>query len=244
MSWRKSATDPWKNLAIAIACRVEFEQTCNRIALLDESAVVRFAAEYCQANWNGKIDVNYPHPDIDGKFIDLVGTRPRAATVGLAIEAKWVRAGGVRSWIREIAVDLFRLQHLASNAAQGAYRVLVVAGIRSHLHAGVIKRRVHAGGGTIRALPEFLPTAASNDVQWFDIRYANNRIRRWLRLCHSALGRNLPSSYDARLAGHHRSHRGEDACEVYVWVTKRPQGWGSFSPTIEWQADLIEDGDG
>lgn len=234
MSWRQHIDDPWQELAVAVACRVEFEQMCNRSALLDESAVVRFAAEFCQANWNGKIDVNSAHPNMDGKFVDLVGTSPQSPTLAMAAEAKWVREGGTREWLKEVAVDVFRLQHLATDVAQGAFRVIIVAGTRALLQSQILERRVHSNGTTVQALPLFLPVVPAADYTSIDIRHADPGLRPWLRKCHEKLGRHLPSTYRAQLAGRHLSQNSDNACEVLVWVTKRPQGWGSFSPTNEW----------
>ena len=234
MSWRTSIQSPWQHLAIAVAGRLEFERECNRGALLNESTVVRYTAEYCQANWNGTINVNFPHPGINRKYIDLTGTMPRSPQIGLAVEAKWIRDGGTRDWIKEVAVDLFRLQHITTNTAQGAVRVILVAGTHSYLRAQLVNRRVRTGGGLVRALPIILPICVTEEFQSFDVRNANLAARQWLRKCQEELGRDLPSTYKAHLSGHYRTGHGDGACEVYIWVTKRPQGWGSFDPNIQW----------
>jgi len=228
--------DLWQNLAVAVVSRIEFERRCNRSRLLDESAVVRFAAEYLQAQWNGEIRVAEPHPDLAGKFVDLVGTKPKAEKFGLVLEGKWLKDdGGDREWLKEIAVDLFRLQHLKTKMAQGSERILLVAGTRGMTLDHLLRRKVHSDlGHSIRALPHILPERANDTLTKFEIRKADVNARRWLRKCHERLGFDLPSTYTARLAGHYRSWLGREGCEIFVWLTKRPQGWGSFDPSAEW----------
>jgi hypothetical protein len=229
----------WQDLAIAVGSRLEFERKCGRGGLLDESTAVRCAAEYLQAVWNGQINVNEPHDDMPGKFIDLVGTKPRGNNLGLALEAKWLKDdGGTRQWLKEVTVDIFRLQHFTTNVAQNADRVILVAGIRSMIQEKLATYKVDAGGGSTLGIKHVLPTRFSQDFAKFDIRNADVEARNWFKLCHKkldkTLGTNLPSTYNARLAGHYRTWKGIGAVEVLVWLTRRPQGWGSFNPTVEW----------
>ena len=226
----------WQDLAMAVGSRLEFERRCKRGGLLDEAAAVRSAAEYLQAVWNGQIEVSDPHDDIPGKFVDLTATKPRSASLGLALEAKWLRdEGGTRQWLKEVAVDVFRLQHLTSNMAQNAERVVLAAGGRNRIRDKLLTYRVDAGGRSTLGIKHVLPTRFSLEFAKFDIRHCEQEARKWLKLCHTKLGTNLPSTYDARLAGHYRTWKGDDAVEVLVWLTRRPQGWGSFNPTTEWQ---------
>jgi hypothetical protein len=199
----------WQNLAVAVGSRIEFERRCNRSRLLDESAVVRFGAEYLQSQWNGEIRVGEPHQDLAGKFVDLVGTRPLAETFGLVLEGKWLKDdGGDREWLKEIVVDLFRLQHLTTNTAQGAERILLVAGTRKMMRDHILRRKVHSDvGHSVRAMPHVLPERANDALTRFQIRNADANARRWLRKCHEKLGCNLPSTYNATLAGHYRTWR-------------------------------------
>lgn len=225
----------WQDLAIAVGSRLEFERRCKRGSLLDESAAVRCAAEYLQAVWNGQIAVNDPHDDMPGKFVDLTATKPRSTRLGLALEAKWLRdEGGTRQWLKEVAVDVFRLQHLTANMAQNADRVVLVAGVHNKIQEKLLTYKVDAGGGSTLGIRHVLPTRSSQAFAKLDIRHCEPEARRWLKLCHKKLGTNLPSTYDARLAGHYRTWKGNEAVEVLVWLTRRPQGWGSFNPTVEW----------
>jgi hypothetical protein len=230
----------WQDLAMAVGSHLEFERKCQRGGLLDESTVVRCAAEYFQAVWKGRIKVNEPHVDIPGKFVDLVGTKPRTNTLSMALEAKWLKdQGGTRHWLKEVAVDVFRLQHLTTNVAQNAERVVLVAGIRSMIKDKLLNFRVDSGGGSTLGIKHVLPTRSSPAFAKFEIRNVEAEARQWLKLCHKQLDKNLAtnlaSTYNARLAGHYRTWKGSDSLEVFVWLTRRPKGWGSFNPTVEWQ---------
>lgn len=229
----------WQDLAVAVGCRLEFERKCNRGGLLDESAAVRFAAEYLQAVWDGQIAVNEPHEDMPGKFVDLTARKLRSRNLGLALEAKWLKAdGGTRGWLKEVAVDIFRLQHLTSNMAQDAERVVLVAGISSIVRSKLLDAKVHGGEKSTRGLDHILPRALSSEYSKFNIRHCHGEARKWLRLCQRKLDKtlktDLPSTYDARLAGLYQTRPDGDAVEVLVWLTRRPKGWGSFSPVTEW----------
>jgi hypothetical protein len=228
----------WQHLALAVACRIEFEQCCGRGALVDESAVVRFAAEYLQAKWDGPIRANVPHGNIPKKFVDVVGTRPRTNDLDLALEAKWAKSeGGTREWLVELVRDLYRLQHFTTHMVQGAARVLLVAGHHDKIREQLLTRKVHAtSGGSVLALPHILPTAFASTVQKIQVRNTDTSMRKWLTKCHSTLGASLPSTYDARLVGHSRTGDTDSAVEVYVWATYRPKGWGSFNPNVEWKS--------
>lgn len=228
--------DIWQHLAAAVACRIEFERRCSRGALLDESGVVRFAAEFFQAEWKGDIRVGEPHPDLAGKFIDLVGTTPQGGSLNLALEAKWLKNdGGDREWMKEIACDVFRLQHLTTGTAQGCDRVVLAAGTREMMRDHLWTRSVHTGlGSSVLALPIILPRSVSATMAKFQIRQCAAEARQWLKRCHTKLGAPLPSTFDASMAGHYRTWIGADAVEVAVWVCTRPQGWGSFDAAAEW----------
>lgn len=230
-------TDIWQGLAIGVACRIEFERQCARGGLLDESAIVRFAAEFLQARWPGDIRVCERHPDLPGAFVDLVGLTPQGKSIDLALEAKWVKdGGGTREWLKEITVDVFRLQHFTSGTAQGVSRAILVAGVRTRMKDEVWDRSVQTGAkSSITALPLVLPPNPSATASKMPIRKAEQGARRWLKACHKDLGVALPSSYDARLAGHYRTGADDRGVEAAVWLTTRPQGWGSFDPSSEWK---------
>ena len=226
------------DLAIAVGTRLEFERRCLREPLIDESTIVRFAAEYLAARWPGEIRPNEPHPELSGKFIDLVGIRPRSEKYDLGLEAKWLKAdSGTRQWLKEITVDLFRLQHFKEDVVQDAERILVVAGTSEKIKKEIFEKTVQTGGGTTQAMSYVLPSQISSTYKKFQIRNCDTEIRKWLLGCHEKIGKdiNLPSTYDARLAARYSSlTKSDEAIEVIVWRTKRPTGWGSFNPSREW----------
>lgn len=228
-------SEQWNDLAVAVACRVEFENRCGRVGFIDEHTVVRFAAEFLDAHRTGSIESEIPHPDIKNKFIDLVRHTPRGKQLDLGIEAKWLRpSGSTRAWLKEVAVDLFRLQHFRTGTAQGAHRVLMVVGFQSMLETELFGRKVQTGGGTAAGLPFILPTSKSAHFQSFNLRDCPKEARKWLRSCKGELGLNLPSTYEARLAAQYSTREGPDPVCACVWVTRRKQNWQTFDLKKAW----------
>jgi hypothetical protein len=238
-------TIDWQSLAKAVACRIEWDMQCGYGNLLDESAVVRIAADYLNAHWPGPINCNvpHPHPDLKGKFTDVTGAAVRSAPIQLALEAKWVRDGGRREWLMEIAVDLFRLQYITcaenpKEVHQDCTRVVLVAGTHKHMHDEVWTRSANTKQKSrVEALPLILPVTPSPTFDKFSIKDCARNARAWLRKCHNEFGHPLPSTYTARMAGRFITDQkpSDDAIEVVVWLTKRPSGWGSFDPAKKWK---------
>jgi hypothetical protein len=229
-------SDIWEDLAIAVAARLEFERRCLRERLIDEFTVVRFAAEYLATKWPGEIRPGEPHPNMQGAFLDLVGLRPRAHAYDLALEAKWLKEkSGTRQWLREIIVDLFRLQHFSTSTVQGVIRVVLVAGTHEKIEEEIFQRDVQTGGGTTKAIPHLLPQQVNQQFQRFGIRQCDQSMRKWLVGCNEELGKQLPSSYKARLAARYSTLPNDPkAYEVVVWLAKCPKNWQSFDPAVEW----------
>ena len=218
-----------------MAARLEFERRCLRERLIDEFTVVRFAAEYLAAKWRGELRPGEPHPDMQGAFLDLVGLRPRADTYDLGLEAKWLKEkSGKRQWLREVVVDLFRLQHFSTRTVQGITRVVLVAGTHEKIEEEIFQRVVQTGGGTTNAITHLLPQQVNQKFQRFAIRQCDHRMRTWLVGCHRELGKNLPSTYDARLVARYCTLNDPKGYEVVVWLSKCPRNWQSFNPTVVW----------
>lgn len=227
--------DIWGDLAVAVACRIEFEGRCDRLGFVDEFTAVRFAAEFLDSHRKGKVRTDEPHPDMKGKFIDLVRETPGGKLLNLGLEAKWLRpTEGVREWLKELAVDLFRLQHFRTGTAQGTHRILLVAGTNQLIDTELFKRTVQTGSKRQPGLPFILPVGESATFSTFSIRDGAKESRKWLRACHEKLDANLPVKYDARLAGQHPAAGRDDSIRVLVWVTRRRQNWRSFVPDKEW----------
>ena len=185
------ADNIWQGLATAVACRIEFERQCMRGALVDESTVVRFAAEYLQAQWEGPIEVSFPHPDMDGKFIDLVGKKRFNDQVNLMMEAKWLKQdSGTRQWLREVILDLFRLQHATTGVSQGSDRVLLVVGHRKMVKEQISERLVQSDGPNVLAISHVLPLVKTADgsLDSYKMLEGDKVIRRWIKNCRSKLG--------------------------------------------------------
>lgn len=219
----------YQRLAVAVACSIEFERCCQRFDLLDEYGVVRFAAQYMQANWQGIILSNQPHGDLTGKFVDLVGTRPRTPEWSFALEAKFVRhTTGVREWLAEVALDVFRLQHLSTNAVQSTDRIVLLAGQKEQLHDHIFHRLVNTNGARQRGLPMVLPEHILPAPSVVEIRNSPASHHRWFKKLQEGLGADLPISYTAHLAGRYQTGQSPDSIEVCVWVTRRRRNWHSF----------------
>jgi hypothetical protein len=242
----------WQSLAKAVACRIEWDMQCGYGDLLDESALVRIAADYLHAHWPGTINFNvpHPHPHLDRKLIDVTGSTVRSGRLKLALEAKWVRDGGTREWLVEIAVDLFRLQYITQatrdskdKVDQNCTRVVLVAGTHKHMHDEVWTHSANTKQKSrVEALPLILPVTqatGSNDFTVLDLRRSARDAWAWLRKCHKKFGHPLPSTYGAQMAGRfitdQSSKPSNDAIEVVVWLTTRPQGWATFDPAKEWK---------
>ncbi|MCH7905623.1 MAG: hypothetical protein IH944_13790 [Armatimonadetes bacterium] len=228
-------SDTWRDLAVAVASRIEFERRCDRLGFVDEFTAVRFSAEFLDSQRTGKIRTEEPHPDISNKFIDLVRETKRGKQLDLGMEAKWLRpTGSTRSWLKELAVDLFRLQHFRTGTKQGTHRVLLVVGTHDMIKDNIFDRNVQTGGGSKRGLPFILPENLSTTFTKFEIRNCRPEARKWLRSCRVNLGVNLPSTYDARLAARHVAASDNDAIEAVVWVTRRKPSWKSFDDNRAW----------
>jgi hypothetical protein len=226
----------WQDLAVGVACRVEFERKCMREELLSESSIVWFAAQVLQAHWNGRVLPEQPHPNIPRAKIDLVGKTPQDTTYNLALEAKYIDPDrGVREWLKEVYEDVHRLQHFtAPGINQHAQRIILIVGPVGSVRSEIFNRTVQYGGGSIQALHHLLP-ATMNQVPVVYTRDGFHvNMRPWLKRLRDGMSANLASHYGAQLVGHYATGSTDDSIEAVVWKTMRRQNWTQFDPRTTW----------
>lgn len=225
----------WQDLAIAVACRVEYERKCLREELLSESSVVWFAAQVLQAHWNGKVLPEHPHPNIPRAKVDLIGRTPYDTAYNLALEAKYIDPeGGARQWLNEVYEDVHRMQHFTTGTNQYTERIVLVVGPVAAMKEEIFQRRVQHGGGLIRALPEVLPTSVQQGEVVYMRDAFNVNIRPWLKRVREGLPVNMASHYAAELVGQFATGSTDDSVEAVLWRTKRRQNWTQYDPRTVW----------
>lgn len=228
----------WQDLAIAVACRIEFERKCLREPLLSESSAVWFAAQVLQAHWNGKILPEQPHPNIPRAKIDLVGRTPRDNAYNLALEAKYIDPeGGTREWLKELYEDVHRMQHFTGPAMnQHTQRVVLIVGPVGSIRSDIFDRKVQYGGGMTQALPHLLPTSLEQGSIVYTRDGFHVNIRPWLKKVREEMTVNLASHYAAQMVGKFATGTTDDAIEAVVWKTTRRPRWTHFDPRTTWLA--------
>ncbi len=224
----------WSDLAHAVACRLEWERLCRRGALLDENSLVRAAAEYTQAVARDDIRPEFSHPDLPGRKVDLVGLDGNRR-LRWALEAKWVCVTkGQRQWDKEVAVEVCRLQHLTSRMTTAAHRLLLVAGPKVELRSGLLDKRMNVGDGERRKiLQELLPTKAEQNIK-YQVRNCEKWLRTFFLSVAKEVGEKIPSTYDATLLCRFAAGAQASSIDCFLWLLKRPKGWGSFDPASVW----------
>lgn len=231
----------WQNLATAAACRLEFEQLCDRGDFTDESALVRTCVEYVQAGTNLAVRPELNHPDLPGnKRLDAAGEIGGAATYAFVLEAKWLKAGGgARQYDVEIVEDLLRLESLQANMGVGTDRALVVAGHRSTVEA-LGRKNVQTGGGTTRLMPHVLQERDQNEdlpqnQTRIAVRECDPLVRRfWSRMARRIDSPTLPVSYQVALAGYFQTGSRQDSVEAQVWLVRRSRNRSTFAVPGTW----------
>lgn len=234
----------WQQVAVAMACRVQYEQACGRAGLIREDYVRLALSEVFQSLSSGTLDFEYNHPDLPGNTrVDLLVRSPQAQNIETAAEVKWVRQTtetANRNWMSEILRDVFRVERLSVELAQGCQRVVVVVGEHDLMKNRIWNRKVNRGGGLGR-LPviEHLLQRRHYDArvvstpQHVALRHADSAFRSLLGDAASDMADSLPSSYRIQLVGFHRADT--DGIEAVIWEVTRARGqrW-TFDSIVEW----------
>lgn len=222
----------WERIAVAVACRVQYEQACGRGRLITEDLTRLVLAEVVQSQVAGSLEAEFNHPDIPGNArLDLLVRSPRANNIDVAIEHKWIRAtslGVTRHWAAEVIADILRVERLHQQMSQGCERAVVVVGEVEEMRTKLWEREVRQGGGQHRlrivdALFQGRPTTGVGQQQPLVVNLRNNCavFRRLIRQGVPELFAELPSAYQIRLAAHHRAK--SDGIECVVWLVSRGQ---------------------
>lgn len=223
-----------EQLARAVTCNLEWERLCRRGALLDETALVRAAAEYAQAVLFEEVIPEHPHADLPGRQIDLVAKAPGGSLL-MALEAKWVcTTKGTRQWDREIAAEIARLEHLSSNMAPTARRLLLVAGPRGEVDSGFLTKRKNVGKQRRAIAEALLPLVQADEPGKYQVRKCAEWLRPFFRDVAKDVGGSLPSTYDAILVARSDSGEEPESISAWLWLLRRPRGAGWFAPASEW----------
>lgn len=222
----------WENIAVAVACRVQYEKSCGRGRLLSEDVTMLALAEVVQSHAKGSVEAEFNHPDIPGNSrVDLLVRSPQALNIEVAIEHKWVRsttANAVRHWMPEIVADMLRLERLNQQIAQGCERALVVVGEVEEMKCKVWEREVRQGNGQNRvrvvdSIVQGRPTAGSAQPNPLAVNFRQDcaTFRRLVKQAAPELYHDLPSAYQIQLVAHHRTKA--DGVECVVWRVSRGQ---------------------
>lgn len=222
----------WNKVAVAVASRVQYEQSCGRGRLISEDVTRLALAEVVQSQVAGDIEAEFNHPDIPGNTrLDLLVRSPRVNKIDVAIEHKWVRSTSVsttRHWAAEILGDIMRVERLQQNMSQNCERAIVVVGEVDEMRAKVWEREVRQGGGQPRlrlmdAIIQGRPASGTSQPTALSVnlRVNGRSFRRLIRQGASELYGELPGSYQIRLAAFHRTM--SDGIECVVWIVTRGQ---------------------
>jgi hypothetical protein len=220
----------WNKVAVAVASRVQYEQSCGRGRLISEDVTRLALAEVVQSQVAGDIEAEFNHPDIPGNArLDLLVRSPRVQNIDIAIEHKWVRSTSVsttRHWAAEILGDILRVERLQQNMSQGCERAIVVVGEVDVMRTKVWERTVQQGGGQQRlrvvdAIIQGRPASGTSHSTPLPVslRASGQPFRRLIRQEAEELYRELPSFYQIRLAAFHRTM--SDGIECVVWIVTR-----------------------
>lgn len=72
----------WDGIAVAVACRVQYEQACGRGRLITEEITRSILAEVVQIQVAGSLEAEYNHPDISGKYLNKVKMKLASSSNG------------------------------------------------------------------------------------------------------------------------------------------------------------------
>ncbi len=222
----------WENIAVAVACRVQYEKSCGRGRLISEDVTRLALAEVVQSHAKGNVEAEFNHPDIPGNSrVDLLVRSPQAQNIEVAIEHKWVRAttlNTMRHWMPEIVADMLRLERLNLQIAQGCERALVVVGEVEEMRSKVWDREVRQGNGQTRvrvvdAIIQGRPASGSAQTLPLAVNLRHNCsiFRKLFKQAAPELYNDLPSAYQIQLVAHHRTKT--DGVECAVWRVSRGQ---------------------
>jgi len=233
----------WNKVAIAVACRVQYDKSCGRGRLISEDVTRLALAEVIQSQVAGDIEVEFNHPDIPGNTrLDLLVRSPGAQNIDVAIEHKWVRstsAKTVRHWAPEIFGDILRVERLQQDMSQHCERAIVVVGEVEEMRNKVWERKVARGGGLprIRLMDVIIqgrPASSASHATALNVnlRADGQPFRKLIKQGASELYDSLPSCYQIRLVAFHRTL--SDGIESAVWIVTRGQQRVTFDAASEW----------
>lgn len=222
----------WIKVSVAVACRVQYEQACDRGRLITEDFTRLVLAEVVQSQVAGPLEAEFNHPDLPGNTrLDLLVRSPRAANIDVAIEHKWVRATSdtsVRHWAPEIVADILRVERLDAEMAQGCERIVVVVGEVEEMRSKVWEREVRQGGGQprVRVMDNLIqgrPASGSSQPTSLAVHLRANQsmFRRMIRQGAPELYSTLPSAFNVQMLAYHKTK--SDGIECVVWKVTRDQ---------------------
>lgn len=236
----------WQKIAMALSSRLQFEVACGRGAMISEDISKTFLAEAIQSQIPGSLEPEFNHPDIPGNSrLDLLIRSSTAQNIEAAIEHKWVRYTGdktSRQWMAEILGDLFRVEKLSSQMAQGSERILVVSGEVKEMRRKVWESESHRGEGrprikVVNTLMQSRPQsgAVQEQATTIQLRDVGRPFLSKIRHSSRTLLNDLPTRYAIRLVGFHRADA--DGVECAIWKITRPAGQRStFDGSIQWES--------
>lgn len=233
----------WNAAAVALASRVQYEQSLGRSRLIREDFVKVILAETLQSLAGGMLDPEYNHPDLPGTTrIDIALRTHRSRDIFVASELKWVREttdGVNRNWMTEIVTDILRLERLSAELTQDVERAVVVVGEVPLMADAVWTREANTGaGGRVNVVAGLLQARDPNAIHpadWaaIELRACNTAFRSILRTSAAGFEDSLPTTYLVRLVGYHRA--APNGVEAAIWTVKRPvQRRVTFDSATEW----------
>lgn len=149
-----------QGLGGAVQQWLDFQMSCKREVLLNESFMSQPIVEFLQAHHNGPTPKEFTIPDLVNsgrgrdRQVDFALLSPLTSRVTSAIETKWVRDSASEK--QRLVDDLLRLELFRRHQNQALARYFLIAGKRTPFERNFLNVRVNAPGGRRRFLAPLL----------------------------------------------------------------------------------------
>lgn len=140
-----------RGLGKAVQQWLDFQVSCRREVLLNESLMSQPLLEYLQAHHSGPTPKEFTIPGLAkaargrDRQVDFALLSPHKRRVTCAIETKWVRESAAER--QRIVNDLLRLELFRRHQHQAVSRYFLIAGKRSAFERNFLKLQVNVPGG-------------------------------------------------------------------------------------------------